>query len=616
MTRLHRTTLLEAGFPWQELRDIARREGTVKPAIYSMHRWWARRSPTLFRFILAASALAPGQADQLGNAASRTDLLSDSVVLDPFVGGGTSLVEATRLGAKVVGYDIEPLAGWITESELASFGSTVDWEPLDEVIEAARSEFSKYYPAPTGWQVLHYFWVARISCNSCHRSFDGHPSAVLARDLGRGYMVGICRYCSRLHRVDPDRRRIDCECGGRTTLDGRTAGLGAVACPHCGFEERLTDTTSRAGRIPFRLFAKELISKHDPNHRRFANATRTDHRAYDSAAAALDLERDLSIPNGAIPPGRHDGRPQIFGVTSWRQMFNCRQLLHHATVRGQFRRLPDPVRRYAQLAFSESLATNCMFCFYSTDYRRIAAAFSIHGYMSVARPVELNPWVDGSGRGTLLNCIKKVRRGVDSVGSLSPAKQHIYVRSSEHMRELKDASVDLILTDPPFYHDNLEYDRLAGFYSSWGDEILKPSTGSPLQLSNGEGEFARRLADILRECSRVLKRDGIIAFTFAHARASGWNALDEALSSCGLSLTAAIPVEAEGSNGFHSHPGNLKWNGLFVCRKGRPEMEFDPAPLREAMDDIALSDADRVNLARALAVARKHASKARGANGR
>jgi adenine-specific DNA methylase len=297
-------------------------------------------------------------------------------------------------------------------------------------------------------------------------------------------------------------------------------------------------------------------------------------------------------------------------------MFNGRQLLHHATVRRHFRGLPDPVRRYAQLAFSESLATNCMFCFYSTDYRRIAAAFSIHGYMSVARPVELNPWVDGSGRGTLMNCVRKVRRGVDSVESLNPAKHRIYVRSSERMGELKDSSVDFILTDPPFYHDNLEYDRLAGFYSAWGEDILKPSSGSPLQLSNGEGEFARRLAAILRECSRVLTRDGIIAFTFAHAHASGWNALDEALSSSELSLAAAIPVEAEGSNGFHSHPGNLKWNGLFICRKGRPKVDFDSAPLRDATVNIALSEADRVNLGRALAVARKHASKARGANGR
>jgi len=606
-------TLLEVAFPWQALRDIARREGTVKPAVYTMHRWWARRSPTLFRFILAAAALAPGQRSKLASAAESNDLLRDWLVLDPFVGGGTSLVEAARLGARVVGYDVEPLAGWITESELASFGRKVNWVPLDEMLQATRLEFDRYYPAPTGWQVLHYFWVARIGCKACRRAFDAHPNLVLARDLRRNYLVAICRYCSRVHRVSLGRSRITCKCGRRTQIDDRPpSDLGSATCPHCGFEERLSEIAIRTGPIRFRLFAKELINKRNSTNRRFTEATAADHRAYRAAATALASSATLPIPEGLIPSGRRDGRPQIFGITHWRQMFNARQLLHHGTLFASLPNLPNPVRRYAGLAFSESLATNCMFCFYSTDYRRIAAAFSIHGYMCVTRPVELNPWVVGSGRGTLPNCIRKVRRGLESVQKLKAIQQHIYVASSERMAALDDGSVQLILTDPPFFHDNMEYDRLAGFYDSWNHGVLRSQGGRPLQLSNGEGEFANRLACVFRECARVIARNGLIAFTFAHARASGWKALDDALASSGLWVTAAIPVEAEGSNGFHSHPGNLKWNGLFICRKSTPRRSFDDAPLLGATQDESVSEADRVNLTRALGVARKHAARGQG----
>jgi len=100
-----------------------------------------------------------------------------------------------------------------------------------------------------------------------------------------------------------------------------------------------------------------------------------------------------------------------------------------------------------------------------------------------------------------------------------------------------------------------------------------------------------------------------VAFTFAHARKSGWDALEGALREPGLSLTAAIPVEAEGSNGFHSDPGNLKWNGLFVCRKGRTYVQFDESALRQASRKRSISNADRTNLGRALAVATRHVGK-------
>ncbi len=615
MPKEAKPTLLESGFPWQSLRDVARREGTVKPPIYAMHRWWARRSPTLFRFILAASSLTSDQVELLAGASEQADHLAGKTVLDPFVGGGTSLVEAARLGADVVGYDVEPLAAWITTRELAAFGKPVDWAPLQVALEKLESRLSGYYPAPRGWRVLHYFWVATLPCKGCRRHFDAHPSAVLAIDVTAGSQVAVCLSCSKLHNLGIDRLRIDCRCGRRTSVGDGNASFGVVTCPHCAFEERLIDCITRVGRLPLRMFAKELIKNSDSHTRRFTGSTATDVSAYQSAVSELDKRR-VWFPKGAIPPGRHDGRPHIFGIKTWDQMFNARQLLHHSMVLKTVKALEEPVRGYAQLAFSESLATNCMSCLYSPAYRRIAAAFSIHGYMSVLRPAELNPWIDRSGRGTLLNCIRKVRRGIESVETLGQARHQVYVGSSERMSQLSDSSVDIVLTDPPFYHDNLEYDRLAGFYTSWRqDSAISIDSAVPLQVTNGEGEFAGRLAAILKECARVVRSEGLIAFTFAHARSTGWEALDSALKESGLTLTAAIPVEAEGTNGFHSDPGNLKWNGLFVCRKAPSFRRFDPRPLQEALNDPTLSEADRVNLTRALTVANKHAVKGAALNG-
>ena len=56
--------------------------------------------------------------------------LDGAVVLDPFVGGGTSLVEAERCGARVIGYDIDPVATFITRFELEtpSYGLAPSFE--------------------------------------------------------------------------------------------------------------------------------------------------------------------------------------------------------------------------------------------------------------------------------------------------------------------------------------------------------------------------------------------------------------------------------------------------------------------------------------------------------
>ena len=39
-------------------------------------------------------------------------------VADPFMGGGTPLIEANRLGCDVLGLDINPMAAWIVREEI------------------------------------------------------------------------------------------------------------------------------------------------------------------------------------------------------------------------------------------------------------------------------------------------------------------------------------------------------------------------------------------------------------------------------------------------------------------------------------------------------------------
>jgi putative DNA methylase len=71
-----------------------------------VHKWFARRPGTIFRgLILSEFASKPlREIFYVGNE------FPGLRVADPFMGGGTPLLEANRVGCDVIGLDINPMA--------------------------------------------------------------------------------------------------------------------------------------------------------------------------------------------------------------------------------------------------------------------------------------------------------------------------------------------------------------------------------------------------------------------------------------------------------------------------------------------------------------------------
>ena len=74
-----------------------------RPNTY-LHKWWARRSGTTFRYILKSLCTNETKMDYYASGG-----LEGTTILDPMMGGGTILHEAIRLGANVIGFDIDPI---------------------------------------------------------------------------------------------------------------------------------------------------------------------------------------------------------------------------------------------------------------------------------------------------------------------------------------------------------------------------------------------------------------------------------------------------------------------------------------------------------------------------
>src|SRR3990170_5882333 len=95
--------------------------GTIaKPhtPVYKMHRYFARRPYSVFQELIKHYS-NPG-----------------SIILDPFCGGGVTVVEGLRLERKVIGVDINPMATFITRMEVLD----VDLEELQKAFEEIEAK--------------------------------------------------------------------------------------------------------------------------------------------------------------------------------------------------------------------------------------------------------------------------------------------------------------------------------------------------------------------------------------------------------------------------------------------------------------------------------------------
>lgn len=655
LAKIPARNLLEAGaLPFGDLVRFATREGRRPRPIYQIHKWFARRLGSSFRAVLVGAVSVP-TAD-FWRAYYETASLRGLTVLDPFVGGGTSVVEAARLGASAIGVDVDPIACAITDAELTA-ADLEDLRPtLRTLQESVGKALAPFHVAkePSGKPLtaVHYFWVQVVSCPSCRKTGEAHPNYVLAEEAGQKRWA-FCRACHEPHALKASQLRFTCRlCDTKTALDSAPVQNGTYTCPCCEVRTPLI-AMGRATEQPpkWRLFAIEASPRTSGRavpmkERVFLRATAAHRSAVTRASKALrqELEADPDfLPrHGIEEKGRSDTRLTDYGYRQWSQLFNDRQLLHLGRLAREIKKLPDDRRRAIGLAFSNHLTTNCMLTSYAAGWRRLTPLFSIRAFRHVPRPVELNPWLEGTGRGTFPNAIRQVLRasafakapkeparrgGFRDVEAVAPmTAPRVFSGNARELTAVDSGSVDMVLTDPPYF-DNITYSELSDFFQPWLEHIgLVPKAARRRALvkralharrNNEESieEFAANLGEAFSEVRRVLKPLGLLAFTFRHSTPEGWLAMARALSRSGLKPVQVLPIPGEAGTGLHTHDGTSLWDAVLVFRKlptAEPSERLSKEQLSAArsnarrwrdrfrrQDRLPFNDADFVNLFRA-----------------
>ncbi|MFN8457718.1 MAG: DNA methyltransferase [Anaerolineae bacterium] len=621
-------------FPFEFLSEIAERESWRKEIyrpIYHLHKWWAKRLGSVFRGIILG-CLLPEQAN-LKESFYQKHYHLDVAIFDPFMGSGTTIGEAHKLGCTALGRDINPVA---CESVRVALG------PLDrQLLQNAFSQLSstigqrlrELYQAEdeTGQRgdVLYYFWVKQVPCPHCATEIDLFPSYIIARNAypDRKPEIQIC--CPGCGDIFPGLNPTEsahCRSCGLNFNPQRGPAVGAKAiCPVCSHSFAIAETVRSAGHPPtHRLYGKLLLTSDDK--KRYLPVTLKDISAYQQSSSLLqnEIERGLiHLPDTVLSNGFNTRQAMGYHYHTWRDFFNDRQLLALGWLHRAIAELSDPTTRDAFLVlFSGLLEFNNMFASYKGEGTGAVRHMFAHHILKPERmPIEANVWGTPKSSGSFSNLFKsRLLRALDYraapfeatingagkahfashsfsgrienswpvQGNFKPKGIYLSCGSSDET-DLPDRSIDFVVTDPPFF-DNVHYSELADFFYAW--QKLYPrgflneamTTRHPREVQDTDADkFATKLGAVLAECYRVLKDEGMLVFTYHHSHAEGWKSLVEAVLGADFSIINAHPVKAELSVAAPKSQAKepIQLDIMLVCKKKkydtRPVLDPDNA---------------------------------------
>lgn len=641
-----RRLAIEEDFPFAAVSEVAEVESWRKEIyrpVYHLHKWWAQRLGTVFRAALLGAASPVGTP--LMERFYEPIRLPAPVVFDPFMGSGTTIGEAHKLGCTAIGRDINPVAWRSVVVALSPLSKRRLEETFRKLEESVGRKLRELYRASDSrgevCDVLYFFWVKHLPCPACGEAVDLFSSRIFARHayVRRNPRVQVvCPDCGDVFAALHTDTQARCpSCSTRFDPHEGAVSRTQATCAGCGEGFRVARTARGLGRPPeHRLYAK-LVLRED-GKKEYLPATDADRAAYLAAEEALRSEAP-PLPRVPIRDGYNTRQVLGYGYRTWDEMFNARQLLALTRLAGALRDLDDsPETEALRLLFSGALEFNNLFTSYKGEGTgAVRHMFSHHVLKPERTPIEANVWGTPKSSGAFSTLFRsRLLRALDykeapfevayAHTGRGRKKGHKVFGLSSHMAaqvldrwpegglpagavylscgdsaatDLPDASVDLVVTDPPFF-DNVHYSELADFFHVWqrlyfGDGASEAdSTRRPEEVQDTDASaFAEKLRSVFLECFRVLRDDGLLVFSYHHSRDDGWNALVHAVLGAGFTVVQAHPVKAEMSGATPKNQARspIDLDVLIVCRK-RQVVDKSVAEPHEALN-IAVEETRR-----------------------
>lgn len=595
--QLSSQALIEADtFPIDFLSELAQKESWRKEIyrpIYHVHKWWAKRLGSVFRGMLLGCLLRDSQ--EIKEWFYSDARFHGTKILDPFMGSGTTIGEASKLGCHAYGRDINPVACEAVRVALGPLDRNAILAAFNEVETRVSKKLLSFYETRLAdgatIPVLYYFWVKCLPCPECSETVDLFSSYIFSRNAlsdKKPDVQILCSNCNKIIQGLTTDQSVTCaEC--HTTFDpqkGNANGTTAV-CGKCRHTFKIAKTVSGASAPPeHRMYAKMALY---PSGRKvYLPATEWDQELFHKCQALLKKTENtgsIKLPSLALTDGYNTKQAINYNYTEWRHFFNDRQLLALGLLQEAIAHVQDQTSRDVLFCvFSGLLEFNNMFASFKGEGTGAVRHMFAHHILKPERtPIEANIWGTSKSSGSFLNLFKsRVMRAIEyreapyEVGDGTEGKRFLpgskmnapvviewpgraNGKPAIHLScgdsgatGLPEKSIDFVVTDPPFF-DNVHYSELADFFQAW--QALYPhgfigkavsTRNPPAEVQDGDpARFSSKLGKVFTECHRVLKKDGLLVFTYHHSRSEGWSSLIQGIWNAGFSVVNSHPIKAE-----------------------------------------------------------------------
>ena len=537
----------------QELLDASnifsmKLEWARRIPVYEIHKWWARRYSGIVRLFLIYSQLEQKVLKKVDNFEKFVENLyyyppkMKGTLLDPFCGGGTIIIEGSKLGFKSFGIEINKLPCLF----LSSINQLNSNEHIElNVIEKKIITLSKK---------LKHLWTTR--CERNHTAFIIH--SFLARKnshfllkfnevvKNKNYIIYFCEKCRKLIKAS---KKIE-------------------ECPYCrnNFKTKWKNEKSTNNFEPY------VIEYFCPqcNKRGFKVASVTDIKKF-----------NVKIKKKCFPiPNLNETRRLLnMGFKDFADLLTPRQYLTFKMFLEMFKK--QPYRNLAKLLVSDALRSCSLLAYYSWKYRKVIPGFVIKSYWIPFQPVELNPLSfiisNGKlyplGRGNIISSLRKLRRAIDFLKENKiESNFKVFCGPAQEILKKINETFNLIFTDPPYanlqYYSDLSLFNLA-IIRELDRNYLEKMIREEIVMRNKRDikRYKEGLFKVFSLAKQKLSKNGKIILTFHHSDISMFYNLLEVFKKLSLSLEAIYPVVGESSGKLSKR--KIYLDLLFVFSKKR-----------------------------------------------
>jgi len=581
----------------------AKKEKTSIPPLSKLAYWWTRKPLIVSRAVILLSTL--DTVDKVRellylnknkrsyeyhiDKSEYNKLLHSQKqpleILDPFGGGGNLIFEPIRLGLSCTSSDYNPLAYMIQKATLeypSMYGTQLiaDVEEYaNKVISKTKSELSKFYSSDT----IIYFWSWCIQCPHCNQRFPLTNHLYLANTPSK--KIGII-----LHKKNNDFNPIIQNPISEADGSKFTQKRGNAVCIACHNTISYNDLTSQISEHKDDSLIAIQVKGIKKTYRA---VTKSDNLAFSSASKYLQSNIKHFQSNDFISYDKiraSSSRKNLlwnYGIKTWNQYFNNRQLLVMATyikhTQDVLQTIPDLSYRqiisvYLGLLLCKHINNNSLGTGYAATRETTAPATTLRRPSFLYNHTEINPFVKGMG--SFQNSLKNILAAIKfSANCSSTATVNLC-----SVLNIKNNQYDLIITDPP-YADDVQYGELSDFFYVWFYRCVKQQFPklpliAPLDedFCEAQGRFKNKklakeffavgLSKSFLAISDALKPDGLLVCFFAHSTTEVWNLLLRCIFDAKLQVVSANAVHTESTNNpIALNKASFRSSIVIACRK-------------------------------------------------